>query len=93
MASHHMQSFKTLAQKLLVLARAKFDMQHFSWPYLVTWPDLTLTWKFYRKHKIYQREATENFVALRLAVFQLYAKNLTGVDFALPPPHPRHGAG
>ena len=67
MDSHQMQIFKTIAQKLLVLAKAKF------WPAslrLTLFGDLTWTLKkSERRFKRYKEEATENLVTLRLTVF------------------------
>ena len=78
MAKYHMQSFESIAQKLFVGA-SEGQIWHASTSVdLVWWPDLTLTWKFHRRRRIYQREATENFPPLRATVFPLFTKNSRG---------------
>ena len=61
-----------------------------TWPRLVTWPEMTWGQKNYTVSAKDALTGTENFAALRAAVFSLSWKNLRGGAFRRPP---RPGAG
>ena len=77
--------FRIHCSKTVGHSKGQVNMQLFSWHNLVTWPDLTLAWKFHQRRKINQTEATNDFVALRLAVSLAICEKPHAVVYFNPP--------